>query len=277
MRYCSIVAFLLSQTVGAFLPLTNVGAADLTLPKAAVFFTSFEYEETPAYSTNLSLDQMGWLKTKSFSRDAIKVIAGGMDGNPSAPDGHQMLKLESIRNPLVENPEKESGGPIISLKFSEKPLKDKLYFSGTTAFDGSIEGDTEIISRFYLNNATKEQEWLGIAFGIWNKKGERRFFYTKAPKGNAADLGDAIARPGVFYRFELDVDIPNQSYHIRVYDFNDHSLLASADDGMFRTRIPVGLNYLRLQNMSDDQSAHGDIFSTYYDQIWIGTQPIAKP
>lgn len=243
-------------------------------PEGTVFSTSFEQSDTPPYVADALREQKhwGWILNSAPKKEGAMIVVGGADGAPAASGGSQMLRLKSTRT--IFDP--ETNGPYASIVFTDTPLEDELYFSGVTGFLGEITAKTEIISRFYLNNSAKGKSFLGLSFGIWQKDGELRFFYTKAPRGGVIVLGKALAQEGKLYRFEADVNIVEKAYKIRVYDCETNKLLASASNGKFRGDLPVAINFLRLNNASDAVES-GDAFVTYYDDLWIGTAPAAKP
>lgn len=248
----------------------SVCGASLVLPEANVFYTSFE---EPDYTLGSLYGQNGWVRNGSTVDASGLVVAGGTDGDPAAPAGNQMAKLLNAKSGSITY----GGAPYASLKFTNTPLTEKLYFSAVTGFSGTISESTGLISRFYLNNST--DNFFGAAFGIHQDGGELRFF-TMFPGGTgnatAVSFGTELAQENVFYRFEVDMDIIAKSYEIRVYDYVTNELLASSDEGRFRGDRAATIDYVRLGN-SSNPATNGDDFVTYYDEIWISTNPIPEP
>lgn len=241
-------------------------------PAEELFATSFEADEQSPYLVGKLVDHEGWVLNGSGYKSAALVVAGGADDAPAAPDGKQMIRIENPQT-IFDN---GTGGPFVSYQFSGKPLKEALHFSGLTAFTGSITPETEVISRFYLTNASKKESFLGAAFGIWQKRGELKFFYTTGSRGRMTSLGEAMIEPGKFYRFEVNVNPEQRSFGIRVYDHGSGTLLASAEDGRFRGDVDVLINYLRMSNSSNTPT-RGDKFAVYYDDIRIGKGTLPEP
>ncbi len=247
-------------------------AAHASSPTEELFATSFEADEEPPYLVGKLVDHEGWVLNGSGYKSAAQVVEGGADGAPVAPEGKQMIRIENPQT-IFDN---GTGGPFASYQFSRQPLKEALHFSGLTAFTGSITPETETIARFYLTNASKKESFLGAAFGIWQKRGELRFFYTTGTRGRTTSLGEAVIEPGKFYRFEVNVNPEQRSFGIRVYDHASGTLLASAEDGRFRGDVDVLINYLRMSNSSNTPT-RGDQFAVYYDGIRIGKGTLPKP
>lgn len=213
----------------------------------------------------------GWKRANSTINDSAMVIAGGSEGAPAAPDGLQMLRLMNAKDDFGVS----RGAPFASLKFVPTEVADRLSFSGMVGFTGDVSAKTGVIARFYLSNAEKTEAFMGPSFGIWQEKGSLRFFHTKAPRGSAVSFGEATIEIGKFYRFQLDINVRERSYKIRVYDVESGALLGSADDGRFRNDTAIGINYLRLNNQSDP-AENGDDFITYFDQIQISAAPLSE-
>jgi len=240
--------------------------APLLLPPASVLYTSFEENDTPPYFAGRLDGQNGWLLKGSTVQSSAQVVIGGSGGNPPSPDGLQMVALRNAKN----NQGVFAGPPKVSLQFATTPYTDSLYFSGLTGFSGTLTEATGVISRFYLNGTN---EFNGVIFGLQKSGDDVRFFYNN---GNAAvSFGDSVASADTFYRFEVDVDIAGKKFDIRVYDYATNTLLGSSQDAAFRGDT-ASLSYLRLNNLSNPPT-NGDDFATYYDQVWISTNPIPEP
>ncbi len=248
--------------LASVLMVASIYGAPVVLPEANLFSTSFE---EPDYLPGTVYGQNGWTRSGTTVDTPGMVIEDGTGAPLSAPDGTQMLQLS--------NPNGQYGtGPYANLKFTEEAATDRLYFSAVTAFSGSITANTGLISRFYLNNTS--DNFYGAAFGIHQQGGELRFFYLNA-KNEYVSFGEALAEADTFYRFEADLDITGLSYVVRVYDYEENTLIASTDKGFFRASKAIDINYLRITN-SSNYNTNGDNYVTYYDQIWISTLPIPE-
>jgi len=259
----------------SFTPLLTViiafTVANATPSLGDLFETSFESGESPSYALGTIFGLNGWQRVNTTLNDAGMIIEGVKDGSPGAPDGTQMLRLTNAKGIF----DIYRGAPYACIKIKSLETADQFSFSGVVGFSGDVSIKTGIISRFYLSNSEKSNSFLGPAFGIWQERNALRFFYTKAPRGVATSFGDDTPVAGKLYRVELDVNVPERSYRIRVYDLENNTMIASADDGRFRNDTAIAINYLRLNNQSNP-SENGDDFISYFDDIKISTTPLSN-
>ncbi|MDQ8194777.1 hypothetical protein QEH59_10095 [Coraliomargarita sp. SDUM461004] len=236
----------------------------LVVPDDNVYYTSFE---TPDYALGNVVGQDGWTLSGTTATTAAEIV---VNGEVDYLGGDQMLRLKNATWPSGT----PRGTPIVNNEFTDTAMTDKLYFSGVTAFSGTItENETGIISRFYLNNASNS--FYGAAFGIHQditNDNELHFFYMNT-SGSAVSFGTAQAAADTFYRFEIDMDIAAKSYEIKVFDYESDSLIATSDSGVFRGDTAMSINYLRVSNSS---SITTDNYETYYDEIVISSTPIPE-
>ncbi len=206
-------------------------------PPADIFETSFESDQN--YRTGWVQDQNGWGVDRTVQNpNEVDVIVGGVMDLP-VPVGTQMLR--STACPAGAN-----------LTFTQAPPEDFFTFSALFAYEPL--NPENINSKFLISD--KELKFGGACFGVTKRDGAPVFFYRDGEEEQILAPGQA-AEPGVFYRFECDVDIAEKSFTVRVFDHEKNALLGEAKGKILN-------NMRKFDNLLIFMAP-----TVYIDDIWI--------
>lgn len=215
-----------------------VGAAEPA--PADIYETSFEQDQ--GYNPGWVQDQAGWTTDRTVKNPhEVDVITGGGMDLP-VPHGAQMLR---------------STGGVASTNrtFTTTPLDEVFSFSILVAQipDNPKDWDCKV----YFGS--REFKFAGFSFGLGLEGGAPVFYYQD---GDERPVLPTSKKPeaGVFYRFEGNVDIKQQSYTIKVFLQDTNELLGEAG-GQFR------LKFEKFDNLLIGCSP-----TTYIDDIRISSQ-----
>jgi hypothetical protein len=186
--------------------------------QGSIYETSFEQ---PTYTVGDVDGQDGWYDLGGAYGDVHDVITGG-GGEPSAPDGSQLLKVAS----LTDDPATYAEKVWSTTTYSDFYVSVDLAYALTGTPD-----DETTLARILINESNNR--WKGLRVGFVYDQGTTYLFYDNNSTNVYLDLdtqtaGVQGAAADTFYRIVLHTyfsdTLSKQQYDLQVYDSGDNLL-----------------------------------------------------